>query len=63
MLFWFLEFSSILSNYLMYFDYFQIQLVFDPVMDLWKVKYIKLKLKLIYISYRLHPNILEIFLA
>jgi hypothetical protein len=27
---------------LMYFDYFHIQLVFDPVMDLWKVKYIKL---------------------
>ena len=42
MLFLFLEFSSILSKYLMYFDYFHIQLVFDPVMDLWKVKYIKL---------------------
>ena len=42
MLFLFLECSSILSNYLMYFDYFHIQLVFDPVMDLWKVKYIKL---------------------
>ena len=42
MLFLFLEFSSILRNYLMYFDYFHIQLVFDPVMDLWKVKYIKL---------------------
>ena len=42
MLFLFLKFSSTLSNYLMYFDYFHIQLVFDPVMDLWKVKYIKL---------------------
>ena len=41
MLFLFLEFSSILSSY-MYFDYFHIQLVIDPVMDLLKVKYIKL---------------------
>ena len=30
----------IFCNYLMYIDYFHIQLVFDLVMDLWKVKYI-----------------------
>jgi hypothetical protein len=44
-MFLFLQFSSILSNCRMYFDYFHIQLVFDPLMDLWKVKYIKLKIK------------------
>ena len=38
MLILFLEFSSILCNKSMYIDYFHIQLVFDLVMDLWKVK-------------------------
>jgi hypothetical protein len=40
MLFLLLESSNILCNYLMYLDYFHIQLVFDLVMDQWKMKYI-----------------------
>jgi hypothetical protein len=41
MLFLFLEPSIIPCNYFIYLHYFNIQLVFDLVMDLWKVKYIK----------------------
>jgi hypothetical protein len=40
MLFLLLESSNTLCNYLMYLDYFHIQLVFDLVMDQWKMKYI-----------------------
>jgi hypothetical protein len=40
MLFLLLESSNTLWNYLMYLDYFHIQLVFDLVMDQWKMKYI-----------------------
>jgi hypothetical protein len=40
MLFLLPESSNILCNHLMYLDYFHIQLVFDLVMDLRKVKYI-----------------------
>jgi hypothetical protein len=31
------------------FDYFHIKLVFDPVMDQWKVKYIIISIGIIYI--------------
>jgi hypothetical protein len=40
MLFLLLDSSKTLCNYLMYLDYFHIQLVFDLVMDQWKMKYI-----------------------
>jgi hypothetical protein len=40
MLFLLLEFSNIFCNHSVYLDYFHIQVVFDLVMDLWKVKYI-----------------------
>jgi hypothetical protein len=40
MLFLLLESSNTLCNYLMYLDYTHIQLVFDLVMDQWKMKYI-----------------------
>jgi hypothetical protein len=48
MLFLLLESSNILCNHLMYLDYFHIQLVFDLVMDLRKVKYIILYIIILY---------------
>jgi len=37
MLFLLLESSETFGNYLMYLDYFHIKLVFDLVMDQWKM--------------------------